>query len=99
MPGGTTRFLRNRGAANVTLGGQAAPSPKVLVSVADLDASQVQELGDNIPKLLELKTKHNTPIRFQVRIEIGDGKTVPSAEIAQKVNAILKNIKDDMKVT
>jgi len=79
-------------------GGTGVTAPKMLVVVADLEPSQVQDLGDIMPKLLELKTKSNTPIRFQVRIEMGDGKTMPSAEVAQKANALLKNIKDGMQL-
>ena len=72
--------------------------PKTLVAVADLEPSQVQDLGDIMPKLLEVKTKANTPIRFQIRIEMGDGRTMPSAETAQKANAILKGIKEGLQL-
>lgn len=71
----------------------------MLVAMADLEPSQVQDLGDIVPKLLEVKTKSNVPIRFQVRIELGDGKTMPSAEVAQKANVILKSIKEGMQLT
>jgi hypothetical protein len=66
--------------------------------VADLEPSQVQDLGDIMPKLLEVKTKTNTPIRFQIRIELGDGKTLPSAETAQKANAVLKGVKEGLQL-
>jgi len=79
-------------------GGTSGVAPKVLVAVADLEPSQVQDLGDIIPKLLEIKSKSNTPIRFQVRVEMGDGETRPSAEAAQKANALLKGIKDGMQL-
>lgn len=83
--------------------GKAAPPPQppppagVLVAVADLEPSQVQDLGDIIPKLLEVKTKTKTPVRFQIRIEIGDGKTPPSEEVAEKFNTILKSVREDMR--
>jgi hypothetical protein len=79
-------------------GGMDVVAPKVLVAVADLEPSQVQDFGDNIPKFLEIKNKSNTPIRFQVRVELGDGSTMPSGEVAQKVNALLKSIKDDLQL-
>jgi len=66
------------------------------VAVAELEPSQVQDLGDIMSKLLEVKTKSNTPIRFHIRIEMGDGKTMPSAEVAQKTNAILKSVKEGL---
>lgn len=72
--------------------------PMKLIALAELSPSQIQDLGDVIPKLLEVRTKFNTPILFKIRIEIGDGVTIPSSEIAQKVNTILKGISDDMQV-
>jgi hypothetical protein len=80
-------------------GGTGGAVPKMLVATADLEPSQVQDLGDIVPKLLELKTKSNIPIRFNIRIELGDGKTMPSAEVAQKANALLKGIKEGLQLT
>jgi len=77
---------------------KALEQPKMLVAVADLEPSEVQNLSDIIPKLLEVKTKANVPLRFQIRIEMGDGKTMPSAETAQKVNAILKDVKEGLEL-
>jgi hypothetical protein len=98
----SAQFVKLRattGGAKVGLGGsREGAAPKVLVAVADLEPSQVQDLGDNIPKFLEIKNKSNTPIRFQVHVELGDGTTIPSGEVAQKVNALLKSIKDDMQL-
>jgi len=79
-------------------GGGGVAIPKMLVAVADLEPSQVQDLGDIVPKLLDVKNKSNVPIRFQVRIELGDGKTMPSAEAAQKANAILKSVKGGLQL-
>jgi hypothetical protein len=70
---------------------------KLLVASAELEPSQVQDLGDIIPKLLEIKTKANAPIRFLVRIEMGDGKTLPSDEAVKEANALLKSVKEDLK--
>lgn len=78
--------------------GSGASSTKMLLAESELESSQIQDLGDIMPKLMEIKSKSKTPIRFQVRIEIGDGKTMPAAEVAQKVNALLKSIKDDMQL-
>ncbi|MBL0059014.1 MAG: ATP-binding protein [Elusimicrobia bacterium] len=79
-------------------GGEDGSTPKMLVAEAELEPSQVQDLGDIIPKLLDVKNKSNLPLRFQVRIELGDGKTMPSAEAVQKANAILKSVKEDMQL-
>lgn len=91
----STQFVKFR------VSGKAPPPPPptgVLLAVADLEPSQVQDLGDIIPKLLELKTKTNTPIRFQIRIELGDGKTLPCAETAHEANAILKGVKEGLEL-
>ena len=87
-----------KGGAGGTGGGGGSTIPKMLVAVADLEPSQVQDLGDIVPKLLEVKNKSNVPIRFQVRIEMGDGKMMPSAEAAQKANAILKGVKEGLQL-
>ena len=78
--------------------GSVHEAAKKYVAVADLEPSQIQELGDIIPKLLEVKNKLNTQITFQIKIELGDGKTLPSADAAQKFNAILKGVKDGLQL-
>jgi hypothetical protein len=75
-----------------------APSPKVLVASAELEPSEIQELGDAVPDLLKLKAKANTPFRFNIRVEMGDGKTLPSPEAAKEANKILKKVKDDLQL-
>jgi hypothetical protein len=97
----SAQFVKLKVSTGGAKGGTASEtgaSPKVLVAVEDLEPSQVQDLGDIMPKLLEIKSKSNTPIRFQVRIEMGDGKNLPTAEVTQKVNAILWSIKDGMRL-
>ena len=79
-------------------GGTSGGSSPVLIADTDLEPSQVQDLGDIIAKLLAIKTKFNIPITFNVRIKVGDGKTMPSAEVAQKLNALLKGIKNDLQL-
>jgi hypothetical protein len=47
---------------------------------------------------LAVSTKQNTPLHFHVRIELGDGKTRPSDEAAKQVNALLKNVKEELEL-
>jgi hypothetical protein len=82
-----------------TDGGGGGARPKTLIAMADLEPSQVQDLGDIMPKLLEIKMKTNTPIRFQIRIELGDGKTLPTADATQKANAILKGVRENLQLS
>ena len=92
------KFKAASGAAHESvggsLGGMDGDSVKVLVANAELEPAQVQDLGDIMPKLLALKTKGNVPIRFHVRIEIGDGKTFPPEEVVKQANTLLKNVEE-----
>ncbi|MGD9730326.1 MAG: hypothetical protein AB7V39_28655, partial [Nitrospiraceae bacterium] len=72
------------------------PKPQVLVAESELDPFQIQDLGDIVPELLKLKAKANVPVRFHVRIEMGDGKTLPTEELAKKFKALLKKVKEDL---
>jgi hypothetical protein len=90
---GTTGTAGGRGK-----GETGGVSSKVLVASAELEPAQVQDLGDIVPKLLEIKAKTNTPLRFQVRIEMGDGRTLPSADAAKEANVLLASIKEGMKL-
>lgn len=73
-------------------------APKVLVASAELEPQEIQELGDIVPDLLKLKAKTNSPIKFHVRIEMGDGKEMPSAGTAKDANALLKKVRDDLQL-
>ena len=81
-------------------GGSGSPSPKanVLVAVAEFEPSEMQDLGDAIPKLLELKAKANLALRFQVRIELGDGTELPTPEVSAEVNRLLSEVKKGYEV-
>ncbi|MDP1560084.1 MAG: hypothetical protein Q8M16_01685, partial [Pirellulaceae bacterium] len=65
---------------------------------AELEPSEVQDLADVIPQLLELKNKYNTPIQFSIRIECGDGTDQPKIELINEINKILLQIKDGLKI-
>jgi hypothetical protein len=71
---------------------------RVLVASAELEPAQIQDLADVVPKLLDIKAKVGIPIRFQVRVEMGDGKVVPPAEAAKEANALLKNVKEELQL-
>ena len=92
------KFKDTSGTSGREPGGEYKPSPKVLVASADLEPSQVQDLGDIVPKLLDVKAKTNTPIKFAVRVELGDGEEVPSQEATDEVNKVLKDIKEDFQL-
>lgn len=65
---------------------------------AILEASQVQDLGDAIPELLEIKSKSGCPITFKVRIEVGGADNPPDDATIAEINQILDNLKPGFKV-
>jgi len=69
-------------------------SSKISWAEADLEPSQIQDLGDIIPHLLKIK-KTGLPMRFRMRIEIGDGKTTPPEDVVTEINVLLKEVKSD----
>ena len=79
-----------RGVADVAPG-------TILVAAVELQPAQVQDLGDIVPKLLEVRAKAGLPIRFHVRIEVGDGQAAPTKDIIRDINTLLQRI--DKKLT
>jgi hypothetical protein len=79
------------GVADVGLG-------TILVAAGELGPAQVQDLGDIVPKLLEIKAKAGTLIRFHIRIEVGDGKARPAEEVAREINVLLKRINEGLEL-
>jgi len=71
---------------------------KKLVGVAPFEPAEIQDLGDVIPKVLELKAKSKVPVQFQVRIELGDGTDLPPASLAEQLNKILATVKEGFRV-
>ena len=90
-------------ASTVPFGGSTGTGPstagagvtKLFIASAELGPAEIQDLGDAMTDLLKIKTRANAPIRFHVRIELGDGKTLPSGEVAKSINEILKKVKED----
>jgi len=71
---------------------------KILVADSELESSQIQDLAEIIPKLLEVKAKHKVPFRFSVRVEMGDGKFAPTAKFMKDANNLLKRIKEGLEL-
>lgn len=77
-------------------GGGASPTPgsKTLVAQAALEPSEIQDLGDIMPQLLEIKNKSGSPLVFRVQIEFGDGESEPNAESKAAINSQLGSLKE-----
>lgn len=72
--------------------------PNTFMAEATLEGAQIQDLGDIVNDLLELRTKYSTKISFHLQVELGDGKTQPPAEAVQKMNTILKGVSGDLQL-
>lgn len=73
-----------------------APGPapmKGLVARAELQPVEVQDLGDAIPRLLEVKAKFGAPVTFLVEVRLGDGQEKVPEQVTAEVNALLRKIR------
>ena len=77
---------------------ESAGPKKKLVGIAPFEPAEIQDLGDVIPNVLELKAKSKVPIQFQVRIELGDGTDLPAPPVAEQLNRILATVKEGFRV-
>ena len=64
------------------------------IAHADLNSNEMQDLGDIIPQLLEVKTKASVPLDFRVEIKFGDVESPPTAEAIAEINVLLENLKE-----
>ena len=79
-------------------GGTGAET-KALVAQAELQPSEIQDLGDIIPQILEIKNKAGVPLTFRVQIEFGDGEeAVPDQEATDAMNTLLEDLKEGFKL-
>lgn len=79
-------------------GAEGRGQSKALTAAAELASDQVQELGDIMHKLLAVTTTQSVPIRFHVRVELGDGKNPPPADATKQTNALLKTVKEGLEL-
>jgi hypothetical protein len=63
------------------------------IAEAELEPAEVQDLGDLVPKLLEVKAKSNVPLKFIVRVRAGDGETAPPEDAVRQISGLLEDIK------
>lgn len=78
--------------------GGATP-PNVRVAAATFEPSQIQDLGDLIPALLDVKAKAKVGMKFHVRLEIGDGSTPPADDVINGINDLLKDLGEEFRVS
>ncbi|MGI6139526.1 MAG: DUF499 domain-containing protein [Candidatus Hydrogenedentales bacterium] len=79
------------GTPGIGFGGLGAPSDAI-VAHAELEPSRIQDLGDVMPQILEIKSKTSIPVVIKVQIEIGDKDTPPDDETVNALNKLLETI-------
>jgi hypothetical protein len=75
-------------------GPRGAGSPNVKAAEAEFEPAQIQDLADALPQLLEIKAKANVPLRFYVRLEVGDGVELPDQKLLDEITEELRGISD-----
>ncbi len=76
----------------------AGTGSKLLTASAYLDPGQIQDLADQVPRLLEIKAKSKVVIQFRIQIEVGDGKTLPPKNVAAEVTEVLSEISGELQL-
>lgn len=69
------------------------PKPGITRADAGLAANEIQDLSDVIPELVDLSAAHQTPLRFVVSIECGDGNKETPKILLEQINTVLEKIK------
>ena len=86
------------GAGGGDEGGACAEQMHICAAAADFEPSQIQDLGDIIPKLLEIKAKSKVAMKFHVRLDVGDGTTRPGEDIIGDINHLFEDLGNDFYV-
>ena len=72
------------------------PKPRGLLMAEDvLEANGIQDLADQIPHIA--KAAVGNTLKFNIRIEFG-GKTTPDPEAVEKINELLAEVSDKLKL-
>ncbi|MDD5091005.1 MAG: hypothetical protein PHQ23_08815, partial [Candidatus Wallbacteria bacterium] len=98
-PAAQNVWIRAASSVHKPVKGTAKPVPiGVLFAESELEPSQIQDLSEIIPQLLSIKTKINAPLKFHVRIELGDGRSAPDSKAVNEFNELIAKIKDGWKL-
>ena len=73
------------------------PGPGVLTAEAELEPHGIQDLADQIPAIAHAAVGH--PLTFKLRIELGgEGEGPPAGDAAAKINELLSEVADDLRL-
>ncbi len=72
------------------------PKPSgLLVAEAVLEANGIQDLADQVPEIAKAAVGNN--LQFNIRVELG-GETAPGPEAVEKINELLAEVSDKLKL-
>ena len=77
---------------------EAPPVPRpqgLLTAEANLEANAIQDLSDQVPEIAMAAVGND--LRFNVRVEFG-GKTPPDPAAVEKINQLLSEVSDDLRL-
>lgn len=84
------------GGGGTTGGGRGGK--KALIASAYLETSEIQDLAEMVPKLLDIKAKAKIPIQFFFQVELGDAEKTPTKQVAAEVANLLAEINKDLRL-
>lgn len=84
------------GAGTGGVGGEEQEEGSKVVTI-ELEPSQIQDLGDMIPALLEFKTQHNTDLKFTLSLCLNTSGEELNPEILKQINELLSGVDEDLK--
>ena len=67
----------------------------MLIAEAPLEANGIQDLADQIPEIAQAAV--GSQLKFNIRIELG-GDTTPDPEVVERINTLLSEVSDDLKL-
>ena len=73
----------------------ATKPPGLLTAEAMLEANGIQDLADQIPEIT--KAAIGNTLRFSVRVEL-EGTSPPDAEAVDRINQLLSEVSDDLRL-
>lgn len=80
-------------------GGGEVHEENVKWAEAELEPSEVQDIGDAIPQLLAIKSKSGCPITFKVHITVGDADNAPDEATIAEINQVLDDLRSGFQLS
>lgn len=96
------RVSSARGATIIVGGGTgigfSETGTKAAIARAELSPVAIQDLGDMIPQILEIKNKADIPLTISVQIKVGDNDIQPDEETVDSLNKLLETIDESFRL-